>query len=685
MTSYRRISGRTLNREVNNNGNIDIYMNPIGRGIYPSVDPNAPVNGIITGNLSVSGNSSLTGTLGVGGNTVINGNLTVNGTTHIIDSSNTSFFDALIELNRGVIGANTNDSGIIIDRGTSGDNAFMGWKESVDTFIFGTTTSDASSNGAITGFVPKNIYAHTAALDTSGSLIFTTGTFSTNIQVTEPTTSDKTITFPNATGTVSLLTNTETLTNKTLTLPKINDLTSTNTYDIVTTELAANRTITLPLLTGNDTFVFVDHIQTLTNKSLTNPDIDGGTIDSTQIGTTTPDSGAFTTLSATTLTVTGSTTFSGTTTFTSLDLSGGNITNVGSIACDSIVVDNAAVGLNITYGGVTMTNKITLTDNLADALNITEGANSYIKFTTTDAAEQIVFGKNTTFSGTTIASLGTVTTADINGGTLDGVVIGGAAAAAGTFTAVAVTNTATTTNAVSISANALTTGSALDITSNSAGKTTGGLVNIAQTGATTTQTAPSLTVSTTASTNVGAGVASFTGNTLTAGNAVSISANALTSGNALYISATNIIDASGSALKITAAASKMALNVDAGVSRFNGGSITQATTIFTAGGSRVITAAELINGFAYVGSGAGGTLDLSGAVAVQSALNDMGIISAAGTRLTPILVSNTTVSVLTVTGGGGVAIIGTDTINNTTAIIHYIFTGATTAVAIIQQ
>ena len=305
-------------------------------------------------------------------------------------------------------------------------------------------------------------------------------------------------------------------------------------------------------------------------------------------------------------------------------------------------IDSAgAMSLNSTAGAINLGN-----DAVAQDINIGTGA----------AARTITVGNAT--GATSVA---------INAGT----------------SGVPITINATTTNAVSISANALTSGSALDITSISATKTTGGLVNIAQTGATTTQTAPSLTVSTSATTNVGAGVASFTGNTLTTGNAVSISANSLTTGNALYISATNIIDASGSALKITAAASKMALNVDAGVSRFNGGSITQATTIFTAGGSRTITAAELINGFAYVGAGAGGTLDLSGAVAVQSALNDMGIISAAGTRLTPILVSNTNVSVLTVTGGGGVTIIGTAAINNTSAIIHYIFTGATTAVAII--
>ena len=38
------------------------------------------------------------------------------------------------------------------------------------------------------------------------------------------------------------------------------------------------------------------------------------------------------------------------------------------------------------------------------------------------------------FSGATISNLGTVTTADINGGTVDGVTIGGASAGAGTFT-----------------------------------------------------------------------------------------------------------------------------------------------------------------------------------------------------------------------------------------------------------
>ena len=82
----------------------------------------------------------------------------------------------------------------------------------------------------------------------------------------------------------------------------------------------------------------------------------------------------------------------------SLSVSEGNITNVGSISCDSVTVDDSSIGLNISFGGATTTNKISLTDNLADALNITEGSNSYLKFVTTNSSEQIVFGKESTFS-----------------------------------------------------------------------------------------------------------------------------------------------------------------------------------------------------------------------------------------------------------------------------------------------
>jgi hypothetical protein len=58
----------------------------------------------------------------------------------------------------------------------------------------------------------------------------------------------------------------------TVTLPKtteIQDTTGDHQYVLAVNELTADRTVTLPLLTGNDEFVFKDHTQTLTNKRIT--------------------------------------------------------------------------------------------------------------------------------------------------------------------------------------------------------------------------------------------------------------------------------------------------------------------------------------------------------------------------------------------------------------------------------
>lgn len=64
----------------------------------------------------------------------------------------------------------------------------------------------------------------------------------------------------------------------TVILPKaieIQDTSADHQYVLAVSELTADRTITLPLLTGNDEFVFKDFIQTLTNKTLTKPVING--------------------------------------------------------------------------------------------------------------------------------------------------------------------------------------------------------------------------------------------------------------------------------------------------------------------------------------------------------------------------------------------------------------------------
>lgn len=91
----------------------------------------------------------------------------------------------------------------------------------------------------------------------------------------EPT-QDNTILMPNSTGTIILDSDTQTLSNKTilspsLTTPSIKDTDSSHSYNFVVSNLTANRNVTLPLLTGHDTFVFESHIQTLTNKTIIEP------------------------------------------------------------------------------------------------------------------------------------------------------------------------------------------------------------------------------------------------------------------------------------------------------------------------------------------------------------------------------------------------------------------------------
>ena len=83
------------------------------------------------------------------GNLTLSGNLTVNGSTTTVNSTNTTLDDNLLELNSGAT-SNANDTGIIMERGSTGDNAIIAWDESADKFVVGTTTATASDTGDLT-------------------------------------------------------------------------------------------------------------------------------------------------------------------------------------------------------------------------------------------------------------------------------------------------------------------------------------------------------------------------------------------------------------------------------------------------------------------------------------------------------------------------------------------------------
>ena len=80
---------------------------------------------------------------------------------------------------------------------------------------------------------------------------------------------------------------------------------------------------------------------------------------------------------------------------TSMDAQEGNITNVGAIQLDSLTVDTAGVGLNIDGSGAdTGLFKITMDNNVASGLAITDGSVDFLKFVTTNSSEQIDAGEN---------------------------------------------------------------------------------------------------------------------------------------------------------------------------------------------------------------------------------------------------------------------------------------------------
>jgi hypothetical protein len=137
----------------------------------------------------------------------------------------------------------------------------------------GETNTDLHLHGSGTGNVVLS-----DGTDTTKILYFEVAgaTAGKDMKIVSSQTDDRVLTLPDATDTLVGKATTDVLSNKTLTLPQINDTSADHQYVFAVSELTADRTVTLPLLTGADEFVFKDHAQTLTNKTLTTPKIATG-------------------------------------------------------------------------------------------------------------------------------------------------------------------------------------------------------------------------------------------------------------------------------------------------------------------------------------------------------------------------------------------------------------------------
>ena len=197
-------------------------------------------------------------------NLVVSGNLTVNGTTTSIQTTNSVVKDALIELGNGTSGSPSNDAGLVIERGSSA-NAFIGWDESADKFIVGTTTNVGSDTGnlsitggtlvattfegALTGNVTGNVTGNTSGSAGSCTGNSATATEATNITASANNSTDETV-YPvfvdGATGTQGIETDTGLTYN-----PSSGLLTSTSFAGNITGNVTGNASGSSGSCTGN--------------------------------------------------------------------------------------------------------------------------------------------------------------------------------------------------------------------------------------------------------------------------------------------------------------------------------------------------------------------------------------------------------------------------------------------------
>jgi hypothetical protein len=136
-------------------------------------------------------------------------------------------------------------------------------------------------NTYVTGIATVNDLTITGALDipsitltdTTDQIDMGAATFNTIISApAKAATSTYSIPDVGVTSDFAMTAGNQTFTGvKTLTTPRILDSDLTNSYIVGVSNLAADRTVTLPLLLGNDTFTFDSFATTLSNKTLASP------------------------------------------------------------------------------------------------------------------------------------------------------------------------------------------------------------------------------------------------------------------------------------------------------------------------------------------------------------------------------------------------------------------------------
>ena len=539
--------------------------------------------------------SKLEDNLTYGSDLVVSGNLTVNGTTTTVDTTNTLIADPLFVLSRGETGTPSADSGLVIERGTSTNVAFI-WDESADTFAAVNTTEDGSTAGDITiasyaDFKAGAMSLESVAIDNiniDGNSITSTDV-NGNINLT-----------PNGTGEVVAST------------IAVSDLTSGRV-------LLAGASGALED-SGNLTFDGTD----LTAASVKVSDLTSGRV--LLAGT----SGALEdnvnlTFDGTTLTVTGDVEASG-------DLGGATATITG----------NATVGGTFGVTGESTLASATISDLTSGRVMLagTAGAVEDSANLTFDGSELSVTG-GVTASGTVEGATVTDGTASLASGSLTGAVN---VTASGTVTGGTLTDGTLSANAGTITGGVAATFSGT-ITGGTLTDGTASFNSGALTGATTGAFSSNVTVGGTLGVTGEATLASATISDLTDGRVMLAGTSGAVEDSANLTFSGTLLDVTGD---VTASGTVEGATVTDGVASFNSGALTGATSITASG---TITGGTLTDGTASFNSGAlsGATTGaFSGAVTMGSTLGVTGEATLASAT-----VSDLTATRITFAGASG--------------------------------
>ncbi len=198
-----------------------------------------------------SGSNLIFALFSVSGNVIAGAGLTKTGDTLAVNTSGTT---TGIVSNAVVVRSTATAGQVLRSTGTAGAEAAWGAVDLANTSAVtgtlavgngGIGTNTLTSNGVLYGNGSGAVQATGSAIN---SVLVTNGAGTPSLSTTLPSA----LAIPSAQ----------------LSLPRIADSTGGQFYNFAVSDLAADRTITLPLLTTNDTFVFENFTQTLTNKTL---------------------------------------------------------------------------------------------------------------------------------------------------------------------------------------------------------------------------------------------------------------------------------------------------------------------------------------------------------------------------------------------------------------------------------